>query len=65
MWKAVVMAPVLELRKEVVDVLVRGSIRVESEQLENKTRWLKRGEEGQVFVFWVDGRRGGDIIESK
>ena len=54
-------------------MLVLGSVGVESEYLlQNKTGWLERCEEGQVFSFFVldggeksvvgvDERLGGDI----
>ncbi len=69
------MSLVLELEKKIVDVLVRGSVVVESEDLESKTGWLERGEEGQILGFFVlesceessidvDGKLEVDIIES-
>ena len=33
---------VLELRKEIADLLVRSSIIVESKNLDNKTGWLEK-----------------------
>ena len=46
-------SPVFGLRKEIMDILVRGYVVVESKNLENKTSWLKRGKEGHLFVFFV------------
>ncbi len=43
----------LGLRKEIMDMLVRGYVVVESKDLENKTQWLKRGKEGHLFVFLI------------
>ena len=46
------MGLVLELREEIVNVLVRGTKGVEGENLENKTGWLEGGEKRQVSLFF-------------
>ncbi len=63
-----------KLREEIMDVLVRGAVGVQSEDLKNKNWWFERSEEGQVFAFFVlesseksvvgvDERLGVNIIE--
>ncbi len=56
-----------------MDVLVRGTIGVESEDLENKTWWPEIGEKRELFfvlssseesAVGVDERLAGDIIEA-
>ena len=44
---------VLELREEIVNVLVRGAKSVEGENLENKTGWLEGSKKRQVSLFFV------------
>ena len=51
-WEAKV-GLVLELREEIVNVLVRGTEGVEGENLKNKTGWLEGSKKRQVSLFFV------------
>jgi hypothetical protein len=51
-WEAKV-GLVLELREEIVNVLVRGTKSVEGENLENKTGGLEGSKKRQVSLFFV------------
>ena len=57
-WEAKV-GHVLELREDIVNMLVRGTKGVEGENLENKTGWLEGG-----FFFFFEGGENRQVLKA-